>query len=82
MFEPAHGSAPRYKGLDKVNPTATILAGAWMLEYLNEKEKSKAIFRAAEAVIAENKKVTYDLGGSALLSEMAEAIAERAHKFL
>jgi isocitrate dehydrogenase (NAD+) len=82
MFEPAHGSAPQYKGLDKVNPTATILAGAWMLEYLNEKEKSKAIFRAAESVIAENKKVTYDLGGSAHLSEMAEAIAERAHKNL
>jgi len=82
MFEPAHGSAPQYKGLDKVNPTATILAGAWMLDYLNEKEKSQAIFRAAESVIAENKKVTYDLGGSARLSEMAEAIAERAPKFL
>ena len=82
MFEPAHGSAPQYKGLDKVNPTATILAGAWMLDYLHEKEKSQAIFRAAESVIAENKKVTYDLGGSARLSEMAEAIAERAHKNL
>lgn len=82
MFEPAHGSAPQYKGLDKVNPTATILAGAWMLDYLHEKEKSQAIFRAAESVIAENKKVTYDLGGNAHLSEMAEAIAERAHKNL
>lgn len=82
MFEPAHGSAPQYKGLDKVNPTATILAGAWMLDYLHEKEKSQAIFRAAESVIAENKKVTYDLGGSARLSEMAEMIAERAPKFL
>ena len=82
MFEPAHGSAPQYKGLDKVNPTATILAGAWMLDYLHEKEKSQAIFRAAESVIAENKKVTYDLGGSARLSEMAEAIAEAHHKNL
>jgi len=82
MFEPAHGSAPQYKGLDKVNPTATILAGAWMLEYLGEKEESNAIFKATELVIAENKKVTYDLGGSARLSEMAEAIAERARKFL
>jgi isocitrate dehydrogenase len=53
-----------------------------MLDYLHEKEKSQAIFRAAESVIAENKKVTYDLGGSARLSEMAEAIAERAHKNL
>jgi isocitrate dehydrogenase (NAD+) len=82
MFEPAHGSAPKYKGQDKANPTATILAGAWMLEYLGEKSKSQAIFKAAEAVIAEGKKVTYDLGGSARLSEMADAIAERARKIL
>ena len=82
MFEPAHGSAPRYRGLDKVNPTATILAGAWMLDYLDEKEKSKAIFKATESVIAENRKVTYDLGGSARLSEMAEEIAKRTQKFL
>jgi isocitrate dehydrogenase (NAD+) len=82
MFEPAHGSAPGYKGLDKVNPTATILAAAWMLDYLNEKEKAHAIFKAAESVIAENKKVTYDLGGNARLSEMAQEIAERARKFL
>lgn len=80
MFEPAHGSAPQYKGQDKVNPTATILAGAWMLEYLDEKEKSQAIFKATREVIAEGEKVTYDLGGRARLSEMAEAIAERAHK--
>lgn len=80
MFEPAHGSAPAYKGQDKVNPTATVLAGAWMLEYLGEKEKADAIFKATEAVIAEGKKVTYDLGGNARLSEMADAIAERARK--
>ncbi|HSB50721.1 MAG TPA: isocitrate/isopropylmalate family dehydrogenase, partial [Nitrosopumilaceae archaeon] len=36
MFEPAHGSAPKYKGMNKVNPTATILSGAWMAEYLGE----------------------------------------------
>jgi isocitrate dehydrogenase len=82
MFEPAHGSAPQYKGQDKVNPTATILAGAWMLEYLGEKKKSEAIFKAAEAVIADGKKVTYDLGGNAHLSEMADAITERAHNML
>jgi isocitrate dehydrogenase len=77
MFEPAHGSAPQYKGKDKVNPTATILAGAWLLDYLGERKKSEAIFRATEAVIAEGKKVTYDLGGNARLSEMASAIADR-----
>ena len=82
MFEPAHGSAPQYKGKDKVNPTATVLAGAWMLDYLGEKEKAEAIFKATREVIAEGKKVTYDLGGSAGLSEMADAIADRARKKL
>jgi isocitrate dehydrogenase len=82
MFEPAHGSAPSYKGQDKVNPTATVLAGAWMLDYLGEKKKADAIFKATESVIAEGKKVTYDLGGNARLSEMADAIAERAGKNL
>lgn len=80
MFEPAHGSAPQYKGKDKVNPTATILAGAWMLDYLGEKLKSDAIFKATWDVIAEGKNVTYDLGGNAALSEMTEAIANRARK--
>ncbi len=82
MFEPAHGSAPQYKGQDKVNPTATVLAGAWLLEYLDEKEKSQAIFKAARETIAEGKKVTYDLGGQARLSEMADDIAQRARKLL
>lgn len=80
MFEPAHGSAPQYKGQDKVNPTATILAGAWLLEYVGEKEKSHAVFKATEEVIEEGKKVTYDLGGNARTSEMADAIAERARE--
>ena len=82
MFEPAHGSAPQYTGQDKVNPTATLLAGAWMLEYLGEKKKSEAIFKATEAVIAEGKTVTYDLGGNAKLSEMANAIAGKAKTYL
>ena len=76
MFEPAHGSAPKYAGKDKVNPTATILAGAWMLGYLGEKEKAKAIFQATEKVISEGKMTTYDLGGKAKLSEMASEIAK------
>lgn len=74
MFEPAHGSAPKYAGLDKVNPTATILAGAWMLDYLEEADKSKAIFSAVERVISEGKKITYDLGGQAKMSEMVSEI--------
>ena len=82
MFEPAHGSAPKYKGMNKVNPTAMILSGAWMLEYLGEVDAAKAIFEATEAVIAERKKVTYDLGGTATTFEMAEAIAEKAKELL
>jgi isocitrate dehydrogenase len=78
MFEPAHGSAPKYKGLNKVNPTAMVLAGAWMLDYLGEKGLSKAVFEATEEVIAENKVVTYDLGGSASTQQMAEEIARKA----
>ncbi len=80
MFEPAHGSAPKYAGQDKVNPVATVLAGAWMLDYLGEKEKSEAIFRAAEHVISEGRYVTYDLGGSAKLSQMADEIARQTEK--
>ncbi len=77
MFEPAHGSAPKYKGQNKVNPTATILSYAWMIGYLGEKDKMNSIFRATEQVIAEGKNVTYDLGGNASTSEMTEAIAKK-----
>lgn len=77
MFEPAHGSAPKYAGQDKVNPVATVLAGAWLLDYLGEHENSKAIFEATENVISEGKYVTYDLGGSARSSEMVDAIIKK-----
>ena len=77
MFEPAHGSAPKYAGQDKVNPVATVLAGAWMLDYLGEHENSKAIFDATEKVISEGKYVTYDLGGSAKASKMVDAIISK-----
>ncbi len=73
MFEPAHGSAPKYKGLNKVNPCATILAGAWMLRYLGAADGADAIIRATEQTIAEGI-TTYDLGGSASMSSMTDAI--------
>ncbi len=82
MFEPAHGSAPKYKGMDKVNPTAAILSGAWMVEYLGEPEIRNAVFDATEQVINEGKYVTYDIGGNAKTSQMAEAIAEIAKEKL
>ncbi|MCZ7356938.1 MAG: isocitrate/isopropylmalate dehydrogenase family protein [Candidatus Methanoperedens sp.] len=77
MFEPAHGSAPKYAGLDKVNPVATVLAGAWLLDYLGEGKNSMAIFEATEKVIAEGKYLTYDLGGSSKTSEMVDAIISK-----
>ena len=82
MFEPAHGSSPKYKGQDKVDPTATILSGAWMLDYIGEKERSQAVFRATTEVIEEGKVTTYDLGGAAKTSEMAAEIARRVKKAL
>ena len=82
MFEPAHGSAPKYKGLDKVNPTAAILSGAWMVEYLGEPDIRNAIFDATDQVINEGKFVTYDIGGNAKMSEMTNAIAELAKEKL
>jgi isocitrate dehydrogenase (NAD+) len=79
MFEPAHGSAPKYKGLNKVNPTATILAGAWMLSYLGYSEESKLIFDAVKATIATGK-TTYDLGGTLKTTEMTDCIVSKLEK--
>ena len=61
VFEATHGSAPKYKGQNKVNPTAVILSGALMLEHLGEKEAARRLEQAVAAVIAEGKFVTYDL---------------------
>lgn len=75
VFEPTHGSAPKYTGQYKVNPIATILAGKMMLEWLGENEKAQAIERAVAKVIAEGKIRTYDMGGNNSTIEMAQAIA-------
>ena len=77
MFEPAHGSTPKYKGKDKINPTAMVLSGAWMMEYLGEKKAAKAIFDAAFAVMKDGRSLTYDLGGTAGTREMAKAIIRK-----
>ena len=82
MFEPAHGSAPKYAGQNKVNPVATILSGAWMIEYLGEKQISKAIFQATEDIINEGKYVTYDLCGTTTTSKMADQIALKVSNML
>ncbi len=61
VFEAVHGSAPKYKGLNKVNPTAMILSGVLMLRYINEERAAKNLEKAVSEVIAEGKAVTYDL---------------------
>jgi len=82
MFEPAHGSAPKYSGMDKVNPVASILSGAWLVRYLGEKEISNAIFEATEKIIAKGKHVTYDLGGESSLSRMTAEISRESSNLL
>jgi len=77
VFEPTHGSAPKYSGQYKVNPIATILAAKMMLDWLGEKEQAARIEAAVAAVIAEGRVRTYDMGGSATTLELARAIAER-----
>jgi len=60
VFEAIHGSAPRYKGMNKVNPTALILCGVMMLRHLGEDDAAQRLEAATAAVIAEGKHVTYD----------------------
>ncbi|MEM4407165.1 MAG: isocitrate/isopropylmalate family dehydrogenase, partial [Candidatus Caldarchaeum sp.] len=66
----------------RVNPTATILAGAWMLKYVGLTKYGEAVERATEEVIAEKKYVTVDMGGTAKTSEMTAAIARKAASLL
>jgi len=77
VFEPVHGSAPKYAGLDKANPTALILSGALMLRHLGYPVEAERVERAVRAVIAEGSATTYDLGGPAGTSEFADAIISR-----
>jgi isocitrate dehydrogenase (NAD+) len=77
VFEPVHGSAPKYAGQNKVDPTALLRSGVLMLDHLGEVEASRRMDAALAAVIAEGTTVTYDLGGTAGTQEMARAIAER-----
>jgi isocitrate dehydrogenase (NAD+) len=77
VFEPVHGSAPKYAGQDKANPTALILSGALMLRHLGELDAADAVERATREVIAAGETVTYDLGGSAGTRAFGEAVAAR-----
>jgi len=80
MFEPVHGSAPKYEGQDKVNPIATILASKMMLEWLGANEAADRIQLAVESVLREGKVMTYDIAPPnvtpAKCSEMGKRIAK------
>lgn len=77
VFEPTHGSAPKYAGQYKVNPIATFLAVKLMLAWLGETDQAKRLEHAVAAVIAEGKTRTYDMGGTSSTMDMAEAVARK-----
>ncbi|MDO8662771.1 MAG: isocitrate/isopropylmalate dehydrogenase family protein [Candidatus Omnitrophota bacterium] len=83
VFEAVHGSAPKYKGQNKVNPTAMILSGVLMLEYLKEEKAARNLENAVSEVIAEGRSVTYDFKSDPNdpnivgTQEMADAIIKK-----
>ncbi len=77
VFEPTHGSAPKYFGQYKVNPIATILAAKMMLDWLGEDERAAKIEKATAEVIKEGKVRTYDMGGDDKTLDIAKAIADK-----
>jgi isocitrate dehydrogenase (NAD+) len=77
LFEPVHGSAPKYAGKNRANPAAMIMAAVLMLDHLGEKEASRRIEEALAAQIKEGRDVTPDLGGSPGTAEMAAALVRR-----
>lgn len=89
LFEPVHGSAPKYAGQDKVDPVATILSGEMMLKYLGEREAAEKVWNAVYDTIKERKFITYDLAeqesaGASVravkCSQMADEIAKKVRK--
>lgn len=77
VFEPTHGSAPKYAGKYKVNPLAAILSAKLMLDYLGESDRAARLEAAVAAVVAEGRVRTYDMGGNASTLDMARAVADK-----
>jgi 3-isopropylmalate dehydrogenase len=77
VFEPTHGSAPKYAGMYKVNPIATFLTARLMLEWLGETDKAAALEGAVAAVIKDGRVRTYDMGGASTSLDMCRAVAEK-----
>jgi len=77
VFEAVHGSAPKYTGLNKVNPTALLMSAVMMLEHIGEQAAAKRITESVEAILGEGLIRTYDLGGTSGTQEFADEIARR-----
>jgi isocitrate/isopropylmalate dehydrogenase len=77
VFEPTHGSAPKYAGQYKVNPIATFLAAKLMLDWLGEADRARCLEKAIASVIEKGKVRTYDMGGTSSSLDVARAVAER-----
>ena len=83
IFEPTHGSAPKYTGQNKANPIAEMLSGMLMLRHLEEADAADRLEQAIAAVIAEGKSVTYDMKPSrddptaVGTSQVADAVIEK-----
>jgi len=81
VFEPTHGSAPKYAGLYKVNPTTMIQSVKLMLDWLGEKKDAEKLDHAIASVIKESKVKTYDLGGRNTSLEVAEEVTKKFEQF-
>jgi isocitrate dehydrogenase (NAD+) len=77
VFEAVHGSAPKYAGMNRANPTALILSGVLMLRHLGHPEAADRVEAALREIVAEGRATTADMGGPAGTSEFADAIVER-----
>jgi isocitrate/isopropylmalate dehydrogenase len=80
MFEPIHGSAPKYTGKNVINPIASIWAGIMMLKQLGEKEAATMVEEAVKEVLKEGKYRTKDLGGTSSTSEVGDAVVDAIEK--
>ena len=81
MFEPMHGSAPKYAGKNVANPIATILSGKLMLEYLGEKEAAELLDREVADVLEQGIVKTRDMGGTTTTSETGDLICAQLKKY-
>lgn len=77
VFEPIHGSAPKYAGMNKINPIGSIMSAKMMLDWLGEKEAASKIHKAVSQVLSEGKIRTFDLGGTSTTEEVAKEVAKK-----